>query len=293
MGATPPEWLSPMVLGDELNRRVLTNVDSGAIEAGDIVVIDTVNDAVSYLCAKTAMADGTYRQNGALYIAEQVAPTPSVTSRGNRGDKFWAVRSTVQTGNTSAVAKGDPVWLSDSAAGGWTLTMPTDSFKRRQIGQVLVASTSGYVLLEPSAYQKRGAAGSSGNVRALSQRVSLADLPGGAVLTTGPLVAHTGVENMPILGAAIYIHDVAAGGAATYVNISVISGVHTHCDLNVFGVGVGWRTKYTDTGEFAGFLDIVGTDELVYGVTSDAPLDDLTDFDITIVWYVADVVYTP
>lgn len=295
MGAKPPEWLLPMALGDELNRRILTNVEaSDPIEPGQIVAIDTVNDALSYLCAKKAMADGTHIQNGALYIAETVATTPSTTSRGNRGDKFWAVTSTVQSGDTSTAAKGDPVWLSDATAGGWTLVRPGDSARRRQIGQVLVVSASGYVLLEPGAYAKRAASGAAGGVQVASYRVQLVDLP--AAITTGLLTwtITPSVAHKPLLGAAIYIAD-SPDGPTNIINVALSVGAHTYvAGFNVINAPAGtYLTAQTDPAEFIGFVDVQPTGTAAVQVSSDVDLDTLTDFDITFFLFFADVALTP
>jgi hypothetical protein len=276
-------------LQDNLNRRKLQNGSGAAIAANEIVAIDTLSNAEAHLNVKKALADGTHLQTGLLYIATQKAPTYASTDRGNKGDKFWGVRTAVIAMDTSAGTRGDPVYLSTAVAGGVTLTKPADLLVR-QVGQVLVAATvanGGYILVDLDNYGTGGLASAVGNqYTVIETQVTLADLP--AATTSGIVVMGTVDASRPVIGAFIKLNadpDVGASGV-TALDLSFAYGTDNLCvTLDIFGEtgSPKFYSSLTNPSEFNTLPHVVNaTATAVYSIdATGGNLSAMTAFDVT------------
>ena len=306
MPVLPSRHIRADRLEDNLNRRKLQNGAGAPIAVHEIVAIDTLSEAEAHLNAKKAIADGTHLQTGLLYIAKQKAVDAAATDRGNRGDKFWAVRTAVVPLDTSSASRGDPVYLSDSVAGGITLTAPTNTLLRRQVGQVLVVGTvaaGGHVLVDLDNYGTGGAASAAGDViDVYTRRVQLTDLvPGNQTFGTfGPVPV-----DRPIIGAAVLYQDnivlgtsgitdlgldISVGGYPLMFSLQVVAG-----STPITGAQK-YLTPFTDPSDFGTFPHILrnvdgssGSINGIWTITGNAGsnLDQLDAFDVTFIILVA------
>ncbi|MFA7070201.1 MAG: hypothetical protein WC144_05105 [Sulfurimonas sp.] len=120
----------PKVAVDEINDKVkIWNASGGDYAVGDIVYLNSYNAANNSFTAAKAQANTSATK--AQYILKDIIAN---------GASGIAYRRSLLTGlNTNAATVGDPVYLSDTVAGSWTLTKPTTAGTIAQvIGRVKV-----------------------------------------------------------------------------------------------------------------------------------------------------------
>lgn len=111
-----------------------------AVVAEDIVFMDG-SSGVKY-DVSLAIADGTYKQSGRMYVADHAATLAL--------PDLFVRESKVIESDTSAKARGDLVYLSSGTAGAWTY-----SDTGVPIGEVIVVGATGYIVLAPMYYSSR------------------------------------------------------------------------------------------------------------------------------------------
>lgn len=108
----------------------------------------TVGSAASALCANDLVYVSTYTgevptvtkaqgTSGGIF-AQYIVPVGAACG----GDVVLVARRQITGANTNAGAVGDPVYLSDATAGGWTLTKPTATDKVQIVGRIAVKSAT-------------------------------------------------------------------------------------------------------------------------------------------------------
>ncbi len=120
----------PKVAVDEINDKItIWNASGGDYAVGDIVYLNSYNAANNSFTAAKAQAN--VASTKAQYILKDIIAN---------GASGIAYRRSLLTGlNTNAATVGDPVYLSDTVAGSWTLTKPTTAGTIAQvIGRVKV-----------------------------------------------------------------------------------------------------------------------------------------------------------
>lgn len=109
----------------------------GGVTAGQFVYISEHNTTLDLPVALPAQADDVATSRDIFYVADTLAA-------GVQGTMYKRVPDGGEiTGNTGAGSVGDPVYLSDTVAGSWTLTEPTGTDHVVQIGTITVDAGAG------------------------------------------------------------------------------------------------------------------------------------------------------
>lgn len=192
-----PRRVQPVTTIDYLNSVKVLNLSGSTIFRGSIARVVGVRVGGAYYLVEAAIAPG----KGTLYVAEEdiLAGTAGV------------VRKRAILGlDTSSAALGDSVWLSDSVAGGITLTEPTTSEPLGWVGEV---GTDGQVVVDPDF-----ATASAGALAA----------------SAGPSINGFGTAVVPMSGVVTSVGGRCLDSTMTFL---IEKSTSITVDVNVSGVG--------------------------------------------------------